>query len=228
MIGTIINTIAVIIGSLTGIFAGKAISKDLRESVIRIIGIITLVIGMKSALKGEDIILIILSLVLGFIIGYLIDIDKRINEISDWFKKIVKSKNTHFSEGLITAFLIFCIGSMTFVGSLQEGTTGDSSMLISKSVLDGITSIVLSSSLGWGVFFSFIPLFIFQASLTLLAIYLKNFLSTAMISGIAATGGVIIISLGLNILGLSKTKTSNLLPALLIYPLLSYLLQFIR
>ncbi|PLW80181.1 DUF554 domain-containing protein [Candidatus Woesearchaeota archaeon] len=227
MIGTIVNTIAVIAGSLTGIFAGKKIPKTLRESIINLIGVVTLVIGMKAALKGEDAIVIIISLVLGFIIGHTIDIDKKINSLSERFKKLVRSKNKHFSEGLITAFLIFCIGSLTIVGALQEGTTGDNSMLLSKSVLDGVTSIVLASTFGWGVFFSFIPLFIFQASLTFLAMNLKDFLSATMITGISATGGVIILSLGLNILGLSQTKTSNILPALMLYPIIKQIINMI-
>ena len=156
------------------------------------------------------------SLIIGTIIGESLSIEKGIESLSYKLKIKLKSDNELFSEGLITAFLLYCVGSMTFVGSIEEGIQKDRTLMYTKSLMDGITSILLASSFGTGVLFSAIPLLIFQSALTLGAIYFESNLHPELITEISALGGIIIIGIGLNILEITKIKVSNMLPSLLL------------
>ena len=146
--------------------------------------------------------------------GEALHIEKGLERISDLLKRKFKSKNELFSEGLITAFLLYCIGSMTFVGAIEEGINGDRTLLYTKSLMDGITSILLASSLGSGVLISSIPLLIFQSVLTWGAFYFEAYLPAEIITELSAVGGILIIAISLNILNIQKIKVSNLLPSL--------------
>lgn len=220
-IGTIVNTIAVIFGSLLGLLLHKNLPEKIKAIVFQGIGLCTLVIGMQMALKVENLLVLIFSVLIGGVIGEAIKLDLSFENLSDFLKNRIKSKNEKFTEGLITSFLIFCIGSMTIIGAINEGIKGDRTLLFTKSILDGFTSIALASTYGVGVLFSAVPLFIFQSSLTMLAVQFQNFFSTTIINQLTATGGVLILGIGLNLLDIKKIKVTNLLPALIVVILLT-------
>jgi len=219
-IGSIVNALAVIIGSLIGMAFCKYVSEKIRTTIFQVIGLFTLVLGFKMALATQQFLLLLICLVLGAIIGELLNIEQLFERVGSRIKKSLKSKNPLFTEGLITAFLIYCIGSMTFVGAIEEGINKDSTLLFTKSLLDGITSILLATTFGVGVLVSAIPLLLFQSVLTWGAIYFEPYLAPEIITELSAVGGVLIIAIALNILDLNKIKVSNLLPALfLVIPL---------
>ena len=215
-LGSIVNSLSVIIGSIIGIYFGSFLSEKIRKAVFQIIGLFTLALGMQMSLKTNQFLILLVSLIIGTIIGEVLSIEKGVESLSNKLKIKLQSENKLFSEGLITAFLLYCIGSMTFVGSIEEGIHQDRTLMYTKSLMDGITSILLASSFGTGVLFSAIPLLIFQSALTLGAHYFESYLHPELITEISAVGGIIIIGIGLNILEIKKIKVSNMLPALLL------------
>lgn len=215
-VGTIVNTLAVILGGFIGLFLHKNLPKKMKAIVFQGIGLSVLVIGMQMALKVENPLVLIFSILIGGLIGEAINLDLRFENLSDFLKNKIKSKNEKFTEGLITAFLIFCVGSMTIIGAINEGLKNDRTLLFTKSILDGFTSIALASTYGAGVLFSAIPLFIFQSALTLFSAQFQSFFSTIMINQLTATGGILILGIGINLLDIKKIKVINLLPALVV------------
>lgn len=224
-IGTIVNTFAVIFGSLVGLLLHKNLPVKLKDIVFQGIGLATLVIGMQMALKVENLLILIFGILIGGLVGEAIDLEKYLEKFSLFLKAKIKSKNEHFTQGLITAFLIFCVGSMTFIGTLNEGLRGDHSLLFTKSLLDGFTSIALASTYGVGVLFSAIPLFLFQTSLTVLAVQFQSFFTPLVVGQLTATGGVLILGIGLNLLEIKRIKVINLLPALVVVVVLTLLIR---
>lgn len=238
MIGTLINFSTVMIGGLVGIAIGNRLPERIKVIVISAIGLITLVIGISSAIKTENPLIPLLSLVSGAVIGELIDIDKGINILGDWLKK--RFSNPENQQNFTTAFVIaslqFCIGPLTILGAINDGLSGDFSLLAIKAVLDGFSAIVFASSFGVGVLFSGATILVVQGGIALLAGLIKPLLVTLpnskmsaqpRIIELAAVGGVILIGLALNILELKRIKVANLLPALIIAPLLVALLNAI-
>lgn len=227
-LGSIVNAISVIIGSIIGIYFGSFLSEKIRKAVFQIIGLFTIVLGMQMSLKTNQFLILLVSLIIGTIIGESFSIEKGIESLSNKLKIKLQSENKLFSEGLITAFLLYCVGSMTFVGSIEEGIHQDRTLMYTKSLMDGITSILLASSFGSGVLFSAMPLLIFQSTLTLGAIYFEAYLHPELITEISALGGVIIIGIGLNILEITKIKVSNMLPALLLIIPIYHLIYLVQ
>ena len=215
-IGSMVNALAVVVGSLIGLGFGSFLPERIKKIIFQVIGLFTLVLGAKMSLETNQFLVLLISLVFGAIIWEALNIEKGLERISNFLKGKFKSKNELFSEGLITAFLLYCIGSMTFVGAIEEGINGDRTLLYTKSLMDGITSILLASSLGAGVLISAIPLLIFQSLLTWGAFYFEAYLPVEMITELSAVGGVLIIAISLNILQIQKIKVSNLLPALFV------------
>jgi len=220
MIGTFVNFGAVIIGSTIGLIIHRNLPKRYVQLVFQIMGLFTLVLGFKMALEGQQLLIMIFSLILGGLLGEVLKIEDWINSLGDRVKRLTKSKNDSFGEGLITAFLLFCVGSMTILGAIEEGMGGNPELLLIKSLMDGISSIALTVAFGIGVLFSAIPLLIFQGGLTLLAAQAGEFIDPVVITEVTAVGGVILIGLGINLLEIKKIKVVNLLPAMLIVPLL--------
>lgn len=175
------------------------------------------------ALRVDNLLILIFSILIGGILGELFHLETRINNLSDRLKTRLGSKETGFTEGLVTAFLIFCIGSMTIVGALNEGLTGDRSLLLTKSVLDGFTSIALASTFGIGVLFSIVPMLFFQGVLTVFAGLFSSFFSETLMNQLTATGGVLILGIGFNLLEIKQIKVVNLLPSLLVICILTLL-----
>ncbi len=221
MIGTLVNTGAVIVGSLLGVMIHIRLPQRLTTIAFQGIGLFTLFIGVQMAWKTSSLLILIFSMVLGSIAGELIDLDRHINSLSQRLKARLRSKNEKFTEGLVTAFLLWCMGSMTVLGAMEEGFGNPPNLLLAKSVLDGFSSIALSASMGIGVMFAAIPLLIYQGGLTFLAMYLGEFLSQAVMAEMTAVGGLLLIGLGINILNIKQIKILNMLPALLVAVILA-------
>ena len=173
------------------------------------------------AFKTEHYLILIFSLILGSIIGQLLDIDAWLTRISESLKKKWHSKNDKFSEGLVTAFLLFCMGSMTILGAIEEGLGGNPNLLLAKSLLDGFASIALAAALGFGVMLSVIPLLVYQGGLTLCARLFEQSVTLPIINELTAVGGIILIGLGISILEIKKLKVINMLPSLVIVVILT-------
>lgn len=222
MTGTLINAAAVIAGSLIGLMVRSALPKNISKSVFQAIGIFTLVLGFSMAMKTTNYLLMIFSIVIGTIIGELLNIEAGMNHFANFLKKKIKSKNKAFSEGFVTSFLLFCMGSMTILGAIEEGLGDKPNLLLAKSVLDGFSSIALAASMGIGVLFSAVPLLIYQGGLTLFAGSLQDALTQTLQTEISAIGGILLIGLGINILEIKKLKVLNMLPSLVIVVILLY------
>jgi hypothetical protein len=223
MLGTFINTGAVILGSIIGLLLHKRLPKNITTIVFQGIGLFTLFLGFSMALKTSNYLILIFSIVIGSIIGQLLSIDRALDHFSNLLKTKISTDNEKFSDGFVTAFLLFCMGSMTILGAFEEGLGGRPNLLLTKSVLDGFSSIALSAGLGVGVIFSVIPLLIYQGGLTLLAGWLGQFFNDIVINEISAVGGLILVGLGINILEIKKIKVINMLPGLLVAVILAYL-----
>ncbi len=223
MLGTIINTLTVIIGSIIGIFIKKEIPEHYKKIFFQSIGLITICLGITMFYNMENIIIIIISLIIGALLGTLLNIEKQIEKFGNYLKIKLKIGNDRFSEGLITAFVLFCVGPMTFIGTLQAGTSNNTNLIYTKSLLDGISSIILASAFGNSILVSAIPLFIFQTILTLLASKISIFFTPDIINGLNSIGGILLLALGINILEIKKIAVANFLPSLLIVILLIYI-----
>lgn len=219
--GVLVNTLTVIVGSAVGLIFKKAIPEKLTGAVMTAIGLCTIAIGIGGIVKGENQLVMIISLVLGTIVGTLIDIDSKLSKLGDKFQKKREKENADnstFSQGFVTASLLFCVGAMTIVGSMNAGISGDNEMLYTKSVLDLISSVMLSASLGFGVMCSAVFVLVFQGALVGLSMVLGSFLSDFAIAELICAGSVMITALGLNLIGVTKIKVANLLPGLIFVP----------
>ena len=230
MLGVLVNTGTVLVGSLVGLLLKKGIPERVSQGIMVAIGLCTMYIGIDGALKGENTLVLIVSMVVGTLIGTLLDLDGKLNRLGNYVEKKMRrpGEKTSVAEGFVTACLLFCIGAMTIVGSLQAGMTGDNELIFTKATLDLISSCMLASTLGIGVTLSAVFVFVFQGALVLLGMGLKNFIiDEAMIAEITCAGSVMIIGLGFNIVGLSKFKIINMLPAVALVPLVYWAAQFL-
>ena len=222
--GVLVNTLTVIIGSSVGLLLKKQIPEKLTNAVMTAIGLCTIAIGVTGVIKGENQLVMIISLVFGAVVGTLIDIDGKLSRLGDKFQNkraksgSVHSDNATFSQGFVTASLLFCVGAMTIVGSMNAGISGDNQMLYTKSVLDLISSSMLAASLGFGVFCASGFVLVFQGALVALAMLLGSFLSDFAVNELVCAGSVMIMALGLNLIGVTKIKVANLLPGLVFVP----------
>lgn len=223
MIGTLINAAAVIVGSLMGLTIRTKLPQNITTRVFQGIGLFTIFLGIHMAAKTNNFLILVFSIVIGSILGELLQIDNLVNKFGDWIKSKIKTGNNKFTDGFVTAFLLFCIGSMTILGAFEEGLGGKPNLLLAKSVLDGFAAMALSASLGIGVIFSVIPLLLYQGGLTLFAGSLQNFFTNTIIVELTAVGGLLLLGLGINILEIKKLKILNMLPALVIAVILAYI-----
>ena len=222
--GAIVNTITVLIGSGIGLLFKKKLPEKLTTSVMYAIGLCTIAIGITGIIKGENQLVMVISMVLGTVIGTVIDIDGKITKLGDRLqKKGKKSKSDNgekstFSQGFVTASLLFCMGAMTIVGSMSAGISGDNQTIYTKALMDLISASMLAASLGIGVMFSAGFVLVFQGSLVALAMLLGSFLSDFAVNELICAGSVMIVALGLNLLNVTKIKVANLLPGLVFVP----------
>ncbi len=230
MLGVLINVCTVIIGSAVGLLFKKSISQKYSDAVMTGIGLCVILIGIQGMLKGQNILITIVSMVIGALIGTAMDIDGKLNGAGNWLSKKIKTKDSgksSLAEGFVTASLVFCIGAMTILGSLDAGLKGDNTTLITKSILDLFSSMMLSASLGIGVIFAAAFVFVFQGGIVLLAGVLEPFLDTFAIAEITCVGSVMIMGLGFNLAGIAKIKVANYFPALILVPFMCYLFDYL-
>jgi uncharacterized membrane protein YqgA involved in biofilm formation len=225
MLGTLVNAAAVVLGSLVGLSLRRELPERIKKITFQGVGLVTLFIGVQMALQTSNLVVLFISILLGAIIGGIIDVQSRLERFSDYLKAKSGSKDERFTEGVLTAFLIFCVGPMTILGSVQDGLNGDPFILIEKSILDGFVSISLASTLGVGVLFSVVPLFMFQGMITLLAAYSRTFFTDILVKELSAVGGILLLGLGIKMLEIKDIDVANLLPSLIIVPIIVSLLQ---
>ncbi len=226
--GTLINTVGVFFGAVIGLFLRKGIKQQLQNSLIKACGVASMFIGVSGTLSGmlkiengalsaQGSMLLIFSLVIGCFIGELMKIEQRMDSLGERIKKLIHHENdTTFSEGFVGASLIMCVGAMAIVGSVQDGISGDASMLIAKTILDFIVAIVLASTYGAGVIFSAVTIFVYQGLITLLAYFAGSFMSDALIGNLSYIGSSLIFCVGVNLAFGKKFSIGNMLPALLV------------
>ena len=217
MIGVLVNTLTVIVGSTIGLLFRKLIPEQWTDFIMKGIALCTLYIGIDGALEGTNTLVTIISIAVGALIGAALDLDDKLNRFASGLENRFKkegSGGSTIAEGFVTASLLFCIGAMTIVGSLQAGLTGDNTMLYTKATLDFISSLIFAASLGIGVLFAAAFVLVFQGAIVLVAQAVSPFLTDYVVSEMACAGSILIIALGLNILGVTNLKVMNFLPAI--------------
>ena len=216
MLGTIVNAIAILIGGSIGTIFGNKFTERYSEIVTQAISLSVILVGLMGAIKVNNILLLILSMAIGSLIGEFINIEKRLNNLGDSLQKRFAKKGHNITEGFVMATLIYCVGSMAILGSIESGVKGEHTTLFAKSILDGVFSIVFASTLGFGVALSAVSVFIYQGSITLLANQAAGILTPPVINELSAVGGLLIMTIGFNTLGLTKIRVGNMLPAVFI------------
>ena len=236
-LGTIVNVITVIVGGTLGLLLKKFLAKRITETIMQGVGLAVVIIGLSGTLSAsftvadgkissDHILLMIISLAVGGLIGELLRIEERLQAFGKFMEsKFVKQGEVStFAQGFVTATLIFCVGSMAIVGSLEDGINGNSTILFAKSTLDGITGMILASTLGAGVMFAAVPVGLYQGAITLLAIFVAPYLNETVITQMSLIGSVLILGIGFNMLGMAKIKVGNLLPAIFV-PVVYYIVR---
>lgn len=218
MIGVIVNVITVLIGCTLGLIFRKGIPEKITNSAMVAIGLCNLCISVGGMMQGKDTIILIIAMVLGTMLGTALDIDGKLNHLSEKAGSKFKSSTSNIGEGFVTASLVFCVGSMTILGGLEAGLKGDNTLYYTKAVLDLISSLMLTTSLGIGVVFAAGTVFVYQGALVLLASLLSPYLTSEIISELNCAGSLMIFALGLNLSGIGKFKVANFLPAIIIVP----------
>lgn len=214
--GTFVNTGAVLAGSLVGLAAGKHLPERLKATVMQALGLAVILIGLQMALSGKEPLTSICCLLLGSLTGELLKIEQGIERVGEWLKSKTGSDSSTFVQGFVFASILYLTGAMMIVGAIQDGTSGDARTLYVKSLLDGVASIALSSTLGVGVAFSALSVLVVQGAVTLLASRLDFLKEPAVLNALTATGGLIILGIGLNLMNMAKIRIGNFLPALLL------------
>jgi uncharacterized membrane protein YqgA involved in biofilm formation len=230
MTGTFINVTAIIIGGLLGIFFGARLSDNIKNTVIAGMGIFTAAIGFEMFLKTENPLIVLGALIVGGLLGEWWGLENRVQSLGIWLEKRVtgssEGSSSRFVRGFLSASLLFCTGPMAVLGSISDGLRGDYLTLSIKSVLDGFISIAFASTMGFGVIFSALPLFAYQGSISLLAAQLNSIMSNSMMNEMTATGGILLIGIGISsLLEIKKIRIGSFLPALVVAPLISYILS---
>ena len=218
MLGTFVNTAAIIAGSLIGLMFRGGIPEKTNRTIMQAIGLAVVLIGLTGGLKTQELLLLIISLAIGSLIGELLRIEDRLESLGNRLGGMFKLGGDGFTHGFVTASLVYCVGAMAIVGSLESGLVGNHQTLFAKSVLDGVTSVIFASTLGVGVLFSYLSVLLYQGAITLGASFFKQFLTPPMINEMSAVGGVLIMAIGINILDLQKLRIGNMLPAIFIPP----------
>jgi len=213
--GTLVNIAAVVVGSLIGRWGGRFLSAQLRQTLMCGLGLAVLLIGLQLALKSQQVMVVIGSLILGGLIGELLGIERRLAAFGLGLQKRFSSLGS-IAEGFVTSSLLFCVGSMAIMGALQDGLGGKPTILYAKSALDGVAAIALTSTLGIGVLFSIVPLLLYQGSITLVAELSKSILTVPVITEMNAVGGLLIVAISLDLMGIKRLPVGNLLPAVFV------------
>ena len=219
MIGTLINCLAIVLGSSLGLLLRRGMKENISKTVMQGIGLSVILIGVSGAIKTQNTLLVILSMVIVGVVGALIDIDAKMNRLGAWAQSKLsrgQDEENTFAKGFVTASLVYCVGAMAVVGAVDSGIRGDHSTLIAKAALDGVTAVIFSSSLGIGVMLSAVPVLVYQGAIALLGSAITPLLSDAVVTEMSAVGGLLIMGIGINMLLDKDIKVANLLPAILI------------
>ena len=213
ILGAMVNAAAILAGGSLGLLLKGKISKRVSENVIRAVGLCVVIIGLSGALEG-DLMLLVVSLALGALTGELVNIDSGLNKLGAWIqRKLTKGgENSNFADGFVAATLLFCVGAMAIVGSIESGLRGDRSIIYTKSILDGVSAMIFASSFGFGVLLSALAVLLYQGGIEFFAGYLQNILTDGLITQISAVGSVMILGIGLNMALKTELKVANLLP----------------
>ncbi len=229
MLGTTLNVTTVIVGGLIGSMLGARLPEKTQHTVMNGLGLVTLVVGIQMALQTRNILIVLGGVLLGGLLGEVLRLQSGLEKLGGFLQNIFKSKSSSsLSEGFVTASLVFCVGPMAILGSIQDGLGGDFRLLAVKSMLDGFAAVAFSATLGWGVILSAGSVFTFQGSITLMASVLDRLLSTNMIAEMSATGGLLIMAIGFKLLGIKDVRVANFLPALAVAPAIVSLLPWIQ
>lgn len=221
--GTLINALTVVFASLLGLAIGSRLSESIRGAIINVLGLAVLLIGISMALETKNVLIPTLSVVAGTAVGEVMGIEKALQSFGDRVER--RLGKGRFSEGFVAATLLYCVGPMAILGPIQEGLTGDMSVLMAKSLLDGVASVALASALGIGVAFSSISILVYQGFFALLAAQLSSVVTERIIAEFTSTGGLLIMGIGINLLELRKLRVGTMLPALIFAPLIVAVLQ---
>lgn len=215
MLGTIVNVAAIATGVSLGMIFKKGISEGAQNTIMQGLGLVVLLIGFKIAWQTQNELIPILSLAAGGLLGEYMGIENKLEKLGFWLERKIggNSGSGSVAKAFVTTSLVYCIGAMAIMGAIEDGLTGNPKTLYAKSALDGISAIIFTSTMGIGVIFSTIPVFIYQGTITIMADFLKVFLTDNMITEMNATGGLLIVGIGINILGIKKINVGNLLPA---------------
>lgn len=225
MTGTIINALTIVGAGLIGLLLRRGIPDNINRTIQDGLGLLITVIGFQYAFKAENIAVVAISLVLGAVVGEWRQWERKLENLGQRLEKVFGGGESQFVKGFVSASLLFCVGAMAVVGSLEDGLTGNYQVLLLKSMLDGFFSIIFAASMGAGVLFSALPVLLYQGSISLAAGIIKPLLTDPMLTNITALGGVLIAGLGTNILGVTRIKVANLLPGLLLVPFVMLLLN---
>lgn len=221
MKGTIVNCVMIALGGGLGLLLKSKISPKYQETIMQGLGLSVLLIGLTMAIKTQNVLIVTISMIIGAVIGELIDIDGKLNRAGERLSARFRSSGGMIGKAFVTTSLVYCIGAMAIIGALQDGLTGDASTLYAKAMLDGTAAVIFTATLGIGVILSIIPVFIYQGSITLLATWLAPLLTDAVICEVTAVGGLLIVGIGLSLLKICQIKIANLLPAVLVAGILA-------
>lgn len=216
MLGTLVNAGAIVVGSFVGLLLKKGLPEKITDAIMKGVALCVLYIGLDGCLEGDNALIAILSIVLGALVGTALDLDGRLCFLGDYMERKLQAGGGSFSTAFVTASLLFCVGAMAVVGSLQSGLTGNHTMLYTKSMLDGISSVVFAATLGPGVLMAGVAVLLYQGAITLLAQALAPVLNDAVVAEMTCVGSLLIIGLGLNMLGVTKLKVMNYVPAVFV------------
>jgi hypothetical protein len=228
LMGAIINAIAIAVGGALGLLFRKGFPERISQTTLQVLGLFSLVLGLSMAIQGRELMMVMISLVLGAGLGEWINIEGRLDRLGGWLEKRLNLTEKSPAKGFIYASLLFCVGSIAIVGSITDGLTGNHSILVTKAIMDGIISIPFAATMGMGVLASAIPILLYQGGLTLLASKVQFFFTPVMVRELTSVGGVIVIGISINILGMQKVRAGNFIPALLFIVGILYLRSFIH
>ncbi|MEZ0574972.1 DUF554 domain-containing protein [Halodesulfovibrio aestuarii] len=223
-LGSLFNVACIVIGGTCGLALGGRLPERVRHIVFSGLGLCVLIIGVQMGMQSKNLLVLVFSVLLGSITGELLNLENMLTRAADKLKTLVKSNNSKFTEGFVSTSVLFCIGSMAILGSFEEGLRGEHTILFAKAILDGFAAMAFAATYGIGVLFSAIPVFLYQGSLTEFATYLQPIMTESMMTELTATGGALIIGIGISLLELRTISLTNMLPALLFAPIFAHFL----
>ena len=223
MKGTLVNVAAILAGAGLGLILRLGISESCKRTILQAMGLAVLFVGIRMSLASQNSIIIVLSLAVGAVLGEMARLEERLDAFGIWLTELVGDRFGDIGKGFVTASLVYCIGAMAIVGSLQEGLTGDASIIYAKALIDGTVSVIFTASMGIGVMLAAVPVLLYQGAITLAAGSLQTLITDPMLAEVSGVGGVLIIAISLNMLKLTKIKLANLLPGLPLAVLLVWL-----